>query len=424
MKALEVKLWGTRIGVVALDDDSPYCSFRYDSDFVKSGINVSPLMMPLSDVVYQFKALTLESFKGLPGLISDSLPDKYGDALINAWLASNNRTPDSFNVVERLCYIGTRGMGALEFFPDSNRELKIPDEIDIKQLVEISNQVLNEKENIYKEYKNGLNEILKVGTSAGGARAKAIIAYNEKTGVIKSGQVNAGKGFTYWILKLDGVNQKDETAHTRIEYAYYLMAKDAQIKMTESRLIKKDGYYHFMTKRFDRIMLDDGSIDKVHMQTLGALLHRDYNEPGTLSYEETVQAMIEINLKRDDILQFYRRMVFNVMSRNQDDHVKNISFLMNRRGEWSLSPAYDITYSYNPQGKWTSNHQMIINGKRSNYTKQDIIDSAKSMFIKEKEAIKIIDEVRQSILKWELFAKEAEVEDKMIKSLAETFILF
>jgi HipA-like C-terminal domain./HipA-like N-terminal domain. len=423
MIVAEVKLWKTRIGVVAIDDDSPYCTFKYDMDFINSGINVSPIMMPLSDTIYQFKTLSLESFKGLPGLISDSLPDRFGNAIIDAWLAANGRTVESFSIIERLCYIGTRGMGALEFFPDTNSANDNSDEVEISKLVELSNQILNHKETISKEDKDNFKDIIKVGTSAGGARAKAIIAYNEDTGVIKSGQINAGIGFTYWILKLDGVDQKEETSHTRIEYAYYLMAKEAKINMSESKLMKSDGYYHFMTKRFDRINLENGSMDKVHMQTLGALMHRDYNEPGTLSYEEAAQAMHKLGIKQSDTEQFFRRMVFNVMSRNQDDHVKNISFLMNRAGEWSLSPAYDVTYAYNPEGRWTAVHQMLINGKTSDINKDDLLQSAHSMRIKENRALEVISEVNGALLKWEEFANEAYLEIETINAIKNSFIV-
>lgn len=424
MRAAEVILWKTRIGVVAIDEDSRYCTFKYDSEFIKSGIELSPIMMPLTENIYEFRTLSLESFKGLPGLISDSLPDKYGNAVINAWLASQGRTPESFNVIDRLCYIGTRGMGALEYSPDTSKEFKGSNEIEINQLVEFSNQILNQKKCITEEFNNDFREIIKVGTSAGGARAKAIIAFNEKTGVIKSGQIDAGKGYTYWILKLDGVDQQEETSHTRVEYAYYLMAKEAKIDISESRLIRRDNYYHFMTKRFDRVVTEDGTINKVHMQSLGALLHRDYNEPGTLSYEEAVQAMVTLNLKKSEIEEFFRRMVFNVISRNQDDHVKNVSFLMNRNGEWSLSPAYDLTYSFNPNGKWTAVHQMIINGKRSDIRLDDLLKSAKSMRIKEDKAMEIIVEVNSAISKWNKFAREAYLEEETIKRLEDSFIKY
>ncbi len=424
MIVAEVKLWKTRIGAVSIDEDSSFCTFKYDPQFIKSGMNVSPIMMPLSEITYQFRTLSLESFKGLPGLLSDALPDRYGTAIINAWLVANGRTVESFNVIEQLCYIGTRGMGALEFFPDKNKASNQTEEIEIDRLVEFSNQILNQKENTVAIDKDDLKEIVKVGTSAGGARAKAIIAYNEETGVIKSGQLDAGKGFTYWILKLDGVDQKEETAHTRIEYAYYLMAKEAKIDMSESRLFKENERYHFMTKRFDRIILKDGSMDKVHMQTLGALMHVDYNEPGIMSYEEVTHTMYKLGLKPSDNEQFFKRMVFNVMCRNQDDHVKNISFLMDRKGKWSLSPAYDVTYAFNSNGKWTAVHQMLINGKRSDIRKEDLLKSAHVMKIKETKALEIIDDVKRALYKWEEFAKEAYLDNQTIKAIGKAFVSF
>ncbi len=424
MIAAEVKLWKTTIGVVAIDEDSPFCTFKYDNEFINSGINVSPIMMPLSNTIYQFKTLNLDIFKGLPGLLSDSLPDKYGNAIIDAWLIANGRTVESFNIIDRLCYIGTRGMGALEFFPNKNTELKKTEIIEIQQLIDLSNKILNHKNSFTTTDKDKLEDIIKVGTSAGGARAKAIVAYNEETGVIKSGQIDSGKGYTYWLLKLDGVDQKEETSHTRIEYAYYLMATEAKINMSESKLIKIDNHYHFMTKRFDRVISKDGSIDKLHMQTLGALMHIDYNEPGIMSYEEATHTMYKLGLNLSDNEQFFRRMVFNVMARNQDDHVKNISFLMDRKGKWSLSPAYDITYSFNPNGKWTSVHQMLINGKNSNIQKEDLLKSAQSMRINERKALNIIDDVEKALGKWETFAEKAHLDNRTIKLLEKTFITY
>lgn len=421
MRVAKVMLWGTQIGAVSIDEDSQFCSFRYSPQFAKSGIELSPIMMPLSNSIYQFKTLSLESFNGLPGLLSDSIPDRFGNALINAWLISNGRTIDSFNAIERLCYAGIRGMGALEFLPDINHAFNEIEEVEIEQLVELSDKVLNQKENITVSDKNNLKEIIKVGTSAGGARAKAIIAYNEETKEIKSGQIYAGKGFSYWILKLDGVDQKEETSHTRIEYAYYLMAKAAKIEMSESRLLFENNRYHFMTKRFDRIVLEDGKMDKIHMQTLGAMLHIDYNQPGLISYEEVVHLMQKLGLKKEEKEQFFRRMVFNVMARNQDDHVKNISFLMNRKGIWSLSPAYDVTYAFNPNGRWTSKHQMLINGKRSDITKYDLLKSAKSMEIKESKAIEIILDVSNAIARWSEFARESFLEDEIIMYIKNKF---
>ena len=424
MQAAEVKLWKTRIGVVSTDEDSRFCYFKYDPNFIKSGINLSPFMMPLSDTIYQFKGLPFESFRGLPGLLADVLPDRYGNALINAWLASQGRSAESFNSVERLCYIGVRGMGALEFHPDKNRVMNKFEEIEIDQLVELSNKIISQKEKVILSEDDDLKSIIKVGTSAGGVRAKAIIAYNEKTKSIKSGQINAGKGYSYWILKLDNTNPDDNIPYTKIEYAYYLMAKDARINMSDSKLLHKNNRYHFMTKRFDRVLLEDGTFDKLHMQTLGALMHIDYNEPGMISYEEVTQIMHQLGLNLSDNEQFFRRMVFNVMAQNQDDHVKNISFLMNRKGEWSLSPAYDMTYAFNPNGKWTSEHQMIINGKRSNLQKEDLIISGKAMRLKESKILEIISEVSNSLGRWEEFAKESFIDEKTIEAIKKTLILF
>lgn len=424
MTAAEIRLWGKRIAAVSIEDDSPYVYFKYDDEFVNSGINLSPIMMPLSTEIYQFKTLSLDTFKGLPGLLSDSLPDRYGDKIINAWLASQGRTIDSFNIVERLCYVGKRGMGALEYYPAKHNEFDEIEDIELDNLVKLSNEILNAKENVVAKREDELEEIIKVGTSAGGARAKAIIAYNEKTGKIKSGQINAGEGFTYWLLKLDGVDQKEESSFTRREYAYYLMALDAKINMAESRLIKKDSYYHFMTKRFDRHVNKEGKMEKIHMQTLGALTHVDYNEPRLMSYERATDIMYMMGIKLSENKQFFRRMIFNVMARNQDDHVKNISFLMNKKGEWTLSPAYDITYSYNPNGKWTSRHQMTINSKDHDFNMGDMLKCAEIMKIKPEDANTMINDVRESLLKWEEFANKASLNKKEIEFIGNQFVLF
>jgi len=424
MKVGEVRLWGRRIGAVSIEDDSPYAYFKYDDAFIRSGIELSPIMMPLSQEIFQFKTLPLSTFKGLPGLLADSLPDKYGNTIINAWLASQGRSVDSFNIVERLCYVGKRGMGALEYHPTKHSELSEVDDVDLDRLVKLSNEIINAKEATVANQEDELEEIIKVGTSAGGARAKAIIAYNEKTGVIKSGQIDAGKDFTYWLLKLDGIDQIEESTFTRREYAYYLMALDAKIIMNESRLFEKDGYYHFMTKRFDRVANAHGKMEKVHMQTLSAVAHVDYNEPGLMSYERATDIMYMMGMKLSENKKLYRRMVFNVMARNQDDHVKNISFLMNKKGEWSLSPAYDMTFAYNPEGKWTSNHQMTINGKLHDFTMDDMLKAAENMKVNIEDAKTIISDVREALMKWESFARKATLRKKDIDSIKKHFILF
>jgi serine/threonine-protein kinase HipA len=428
MTTAEVRLWGTKIGAVSIGDDSPYGYFQYDPDFVKSGIPVSPLMMPLSDATYSFLSLSLESFHGLPGLLADSIPDKFGNAVIDAWLASIGRSKASFNVVERLCFIGKRGMGALEFFPSKSKDLSKDDEIRIDQLVGLSNEILSKKKSFSVNGKGSLQQLLDVGTSAGGARAKAIVAFNGKTNEFRSGQVEAGEGFSYWIIKFDGVgnNQdkdEDNTAFfTRVEYAYYLMALCAGIKMSESRLFIENNRYHFMTKRFDRIETGNGQIDKAHMQTLSALTHLDYNQPGSLSYEGACQEMGALGLSHDEIEQFFKRMVFNVMARNQDDHLKNISFLMDRKGTWSLSPAYDVTYAHNPDGKWTSAHQMRINGKSRDISLEDLKQSAAAMAIKPRNAEKIIAEVSEALTRWDDFAKKAFLGKKTADFIQNNFL--
>ncbi len=424
MTVAEVMLWGKRIGAVSMSDESLYVYFKYDDAFITSGIQLSPIMMPLSSEIFQFRNLPLKTFKGLPGLLSDSLPDKYGNKIINAWLTSQNRTLDSFNIIERLCYVGKRGMGALEFVPNKQGDFNQIEEIEIANLIKLSNEILNQKEGVAVKEADELKDILKVGTSAGGARAKAIIAYNETTGIIKSGQIDAGPGFTYWLLKLDGVNQQEETSFTRLEYAYYLMATAAKINMSESRLLQKDGLYHFMTKRFDRIVSSNGSMEKMHMQTVGALAHIDYDEPGLMSYERVTDMMYAMGIRLSENKQFFRRMVFNVMARNQDDHVKNISFLMDKNGKWSLSPAYDVTYAYNPEGRWTSRHQMTINGKDQDFTMDDLLKCAQHMKIKSDEARTIIDEVKYAIKKWAVFAEQAHVNQSLAEFVERNFIFY
>ncbi len=413
----EVKLWGRTIGAVSLEEGAGnYAAFQYTPEFAASGIAVSPIAMPLSDRIYIFPALSLNTFHGLPGLLADSLPDKFGNALIDAWLATQGRTPDSFNAVERLCYTGTRGMGALEFAPAEGPVFRQAMKIEIDSLVALASSVLSERNHLQTDLAEpgraeALRDILRVGTSAGGARAKAVIAWNRETNEVRSGQVAAGSGFEYWLLKFDGVagnkdkELDDPQGYCAIEYAYSLMAQAAGINMSECRLLEENGRRHFMTKRFDR--LSGG--EKLHMQSLGALAHFDFNLAGAYAYEQALLAIRELGLPMRDIEQQFRRMVFNVIARNQDDHVKNIAFLMDKSGAWSLSPAYDVTYSYNPAGRWTSSHQMTVNGKRDGFTMEDFRSCAKSASMKRGRAEAIVDEVRGAILRWRDHAEKAIV---------------
>lgn len=423
----EVKLWGVTIGAVALDDSSDVARFEYDSAFADSGIEIAPLIMPLSRRVYSFSALPQEAFHGLPGLLADSLPDRFGNAMINAWLATQGRSPESFNAVERLCYTGTRGMGALEFHPAIGAFSKAAIPIQIDKLVELASDILIHRHNLRvsfgEESKAGaLRNILQVGTSAGGARAKAVIAWNPKTNDVRSGQVSAGDGFEYWLLKFDGVSGNkdkeldDPKGYGAIEYAYYKMAVDSGITMSDCRLFEENGRRHFMTRRFDR--LPGGK--KLHMQSLCALAHYDFNQAGAYGYEQAIQIIRNLGLPMSAVEEQFRRMVFNIIARNQDDHVKNIAFLMDRSGNWSLSPAFDMTYSFHSSGKWTASHQMTLNGKRDDFVLDDFKDCARVVSMKRGRAETIITEVKNVVMHWRDYADDAHVTSAQRDIIQET----
>lgn len=412
----EVRLWGRTIGAVAYDAGDKAAQFQYAAEFIDSGIEVAPLMMPLVPEVYRFPELASASFHGLPGLLADSLPDTFGNAVINAWLASEGRRPDSLDPVERLCYTGIRGMGALEYRPTIGPRSRASTRLHVDRLVELAADVLAHRDKLAvsfddKEKEEALRDVLRVSTSAGGARAKAIIAWNRETNEVRSGQVKAGDGFTYWVLKFDGVSGNrdkeldDPLGYGAIEYAYYRMATAAGIDMNECRLLEENGRRHFMTRRFDRTL--DGN--KWHMQSLGAMAHYDYNQAGLYSYENALQIIRSLGLGMDAVEAQFRRMVFNVIARNQDDHVKNIAFLMDRSGQWSLAPAFDMTYSYQPTGLWTSTHQMTINGKRDNFLTEDFRSCANSASMKRGRAEAILAEVGTVVANWRGFADEAGV---------------
>lgn len=411
----EVYLWGTRVGIIHQDLDKPYASFEYDSDFLKSGIEISPLMMPLSTIVYEFPLLVGEPFFGLPGLVSDSLPDSFGNKIIKQWLASHGKSLNDFTAIDRLCYTGTRGMGALEYVPASFDIDEIDEIINVSEMVKFASDILNQRKIVSFDAKDKLtySQLVQVGSSAGGARAKAIIAWNEKTNEIRSGQINIGEDYDYWLMKFDNVSKngdhglEDAPEYTLIEYAYYKMALDAGISMNECRLYSNNGENHFMTKRFDRV-----AGKKIHMQSLGALAHISFNEPGLCSYEMAAQYMRELNLPMKDIEQFFYRMVFNCLAVNQDDHVKNISFLMDRNGRWSLSPAYDITYSYSKFNKWISKHQMTVNGKNSNISFADLLIAGEKMGLKKKKCLDIISKICLVVSDFEKYAMEVKIREK------------
>ena len=423
----KVQLWGRTIGAVAMEEGRDYAAFQYDPEFARSGIEVSPLTMPLSDRVYQFPELPRKTFYGLPGLLADSLPDRFGNALIDAWLATQGRTPESFSAVERLCYTGTRGMGALEFAPSMGPRPRRVTKIEIDALVQLASVVLTHRgalKGSLGEAARGmaLNDILRVGTSAGGARAKAVIAWNRATNEVCSGQMAAGDGFEYWLLKFDGVSGnkdkelEDPKGYGAIEYAYYLMALAAGITMSECRLLEENGRRHFMTRRFDR--LPGGA--KLHLQSLCALAHFDFNQAGAYAYEQAFLAMRQLGLPMAAVEEQFRRTVFNLVARNQDDHVKNIAFLMDQQGRWTLAPAFDVTYSYNPTGAWTATHQMTLNSKRDGFTMEDLRTGAKSALMKRGRAEAIFEEVRAAVARWPEFANQAQVADTARDQIQKT----
>lgn len=342
----EVYLWGTRIGMVIQNDMAAPPQFTYDRNFVKSGIELSPVTMPLSLQTFSFPNLNEKTFRELPGLLADSLPDKFGTRIIESYLAKQGRLEDSLTAVERLCYVGSSGMGALEYVPQIGAG--IPDQaIDIDELAKLADEILADRQNFkITADEQALEQLIKISTSAGGARAKALIAWNRETGDIRSGQIDAGDGYSYWLLKFGEIHNNsdkdaaaDEQGYSQIEYAYSLMCKDAGIEMTECQLIRSRDGVHFATRRFDR---EDGTGRKIHMHTLGGLAHFDFNEPGVNSYEQAAQIMRKIRLPQSDVEQLFRRMAFNEVAKNYDDHVKNISFLMDRNGVWRLAPAYDM----------------------------------------------------------------------------------
>ena len=423
-----VQLWGRTIGAVSLEEGARAAVFQYDPEFARSGIQVSPLTMPLRPEPYSFPELSLVSypaFKGLPGLLADSLPDKYGNALIDTWLASQGRRPESADAIERLCYIGKRGMGALEYEPAKGPQTGAAEEIQIGALVELASEILAHREDFVASLREGkeekgMQEILSIGTSAGGARAKAVIAWNRETREVRSGQVEAPSGFEHWLLKFDGVeNNKDKEdlgdpqGYGAIEFAYAQMAAAAGIEMPPTDLLPENGRRHFMVRRFDRPTRKT----KLHMQSLGALAHYDLNQAGAHSYEQAMMAIRRLGMGISEIEQQFRRMTFNVVARNQDDHVKNIAFLMNRGGEWSLSPAFDVTYAYRPGGTWTDQHQMSLNGKREGFAREDFVSCAEAVSMRRGRALEILAEVTEAVAGWREFANSAGVPEERAEKI-------
>ncbi|MGL4401590.1 MAG: type II toxin-antitoxin system HipA family toxin [Luteolibacter sp.] len=413
MTSATVELYETTIGAVTWNPERELGIFEYAPGFLGSNIEISPIMLPRGAGRFSFPNLPRETFKGLPGLLADSLPDKFGNLLIDQWLARQGRLPESFDPVERLCYQGTRAMGALEFRPMLLPDTP-PETLHLEALVQLANDALASRESLHvnlSQPPEALATILRIGTSAGGARAKAVIAWNPQTGEIRSGQLPASGGFEAWLLKFDGVSANsdkelnDPLGYGRIEYAYHLMARAAGITMSDCRLLEENGRAHFMTRRFDR----GPAGEKFHMQSLCAMAHFDFNQAGAYSYEQTFQIARRLNLPQPDLTELYRRALFNILARNQDDHTKNIAFLMDRRGGWRLAPAYDLIYAYNPNGAWTHRHQMTLAGKRENFTTADLLEAATAADVKPAKAKTILRQVHAAVGDWSSHATTARI---------------
>ena len=414
-----VNLYGQPVGTFRWDNNRRLAYFEYADSFIGKGLEPSPILMPVRQGrVYSFSDLGRETFKGLPGMLADSLPDTYGRALFDRWLALTGRS--SGNAVETLCFLGKRCMGALEFEPAMDAPYSPDVRIELDSLVEVASEALTQKEefgaNLEEDKKAAIAEIVRLGTSAGGQRAKAIIAYNPQSGEVRSGQIDAPEGFDYYLIKLDGVTAEAGFRETqnfgRLEYSFYLLVKECGIKMSDCSLIEENGRAHFLTKRFDR-----QSGDKIHMQTLCGIAHYDYRNPRAYSFEQAFNVMRALRLPYSQAQEMFRRMVFNVVIRNQDDHTKNISFLMDRQGKWNLSPAYDMGFAYNPKGGWTAQHQMSINGKFDDIYRKDLLEFARRNNIK--EAVEIIDRITEVSSHWPLIAKECGVPRHMIDAIVQ-----
>ena len=423
-----INIWNQKVGAISWNPETGITSFEYEPEFLKTNLDLAPIAMPGAGAlgkIYSFPELRNNStFKGLPGLLADMLPDKYGNTLINSWLSSLGRPSGSINPVETLCFIGTRGIGALEVEPVIFQTSTRTSKIELDSLVEMAGNILTSRKdfttNLTGDEQKALQDIIKIGTSAGGARAKAVIAWNPATGEIRSGQATTPKGFSHWLIKFDGVldNQSGmESGYGRIEMAYHLMAVEAGIEMAECRLLEENGRAHFMTKRFDR----DPEQEKIHMQSFCALRHFDFNDVGYYSYEQLFETMRMLGLPYPQAEQLYRRMVFNVMGRNCDDHTKNFAFLMDRTGKWKLSPAFDVCYAYRPGSEWVSQHSLSINGKRKEITRADLLQVAYQMNIK--NADHIIGQVAEVISSWEDYANRVQVDPAKKKAIAGNLII-
>ncbi|EPW6409373.1 type II toxin-antitoxin system HipA family toxin [Vibrio vulnificus] len=434
MEVITITYQDDLVGAVSFDTEKGLGSFEYDPSFVKKGVELSPIKMPLSNRIYRFSELDFNTFKGLPGLIADSLPDDFGNAVLNAWVASQGRSPSDITPLQRLQYTGKRGMGALEYAPATKlRSLNASQQVEIQSLVSIAQEILDSRGNFEVELKqNGQDDreammsLLSVGMSAGGARPKAVLAFNEDFTQVRSGQTNVPSGFTHYLMKFDGVSEHNKNQETfgdplgygAMEFVYHLMANKCGVDMMPCRLLHEGNRRHFITQRFDRI-----KNSKVHVQTLNGLAHIDYKKPGSFSYAELFGIARQLKLSAVDAEQLFKRMTFNIIARNHDDHSKNFAFML-KKDRWSLAPAYDLAYSYKPGSKWVNSHWMSLNGKRDNFTRSDFYSLEKLSPIFNKRKIDdIIDTTIEHVSTWRQLAEEWNVPKTLIDEIQENLRL-
>jgi serine/threonine-protein kinase HipA len=425
VSVIEVWVWDRFAGAVTLDPSLAYYAFEYDPTWKRTGVELSPLHMSLKESrqVYVFPTLPEATYFRLPALLADALPDDFGNALIDAWMAQRGIVKSSVTVLDRLAYMGKRGMGALEFRPARGAHKESSAPVEMKELVEEARSLVQGTFSVDHEAKAALANIIKVGTSAGGARAKAVIAWNPATDEVRSGQFDAAPGFEHWLLKFDGVGKDEELGtgegYGRIEFAYYLMATAAGIRMSDSRLLEENGRAHFMTKRFDREVIG-GKTLKHHIQTLCAINHLDFRQRGTHDYSQLFMTASELGLDDDALSQIFRRMAFNVMGRNCDDHTKNFGFILRQEQPWNLSPAYDVTHAYNPMGEWTYQHLMSVNQKFKDISKADLLEVASRFSVRRPE--NVLSDVRSAIDSWSQFARRANLSPSLQKRVANDLL--
>lgn len=423
---IEVRIWGKRVGAVAPDPRLGCHVFAFDPSWRRRGIELAPITMPLADTrsTFAFPALAEPSYKRLPGLLADALPDDFGNALIDAWMTNKGIEKRAISTLDRLAYMGKRGMGALEFKPARGAHRESTEPLKMKSLVEAARMVINGDLSGDVAAQAALANIIRVGTSAGGARAKAVVTWNPKSDQIRSGQFDAAPGFEHWLLKFDGVGKDSELGgskdYGRIEYAYYLMAKAAGIIMSPCRLLEESGRAHFMTRRFDREANENSTI-KHHVQTLCAMDHLDYKQRATHAYAQLFMVIARLKLGDEAISLAFRRMAFNVMAKNCDDHTKNFAFRLKQGESWELAPAYDVTHAYNPRGEWTYQHLMSVNGKFSRITRADLLVEAERFGVR--RAQDLLNDVRAALDSWQQFAIEADLNTATANAIAADFEL-